>query len=84
MRTDYAEGNSLEVNVKLAAKILSKTMDSTTPSADRIELSVMRRAPGGEVVHEVLSDAQVGALLSQIQREAEAEQQQAEAAAGDI
>jgi 20S proteasome subunit alpha 3 len=59
LKTDYKEENGLAANVKLAVKILSKTMDSTTPSPDRIELSIMRRRTDGTVVHEMLPESLV-------------------------
>jgi 20S proteasome subunit alpha 3 len=59
LKTDFKEENSLATNVKLAVQILSKTMDSTTPSPDRIELSIMRRRLDGTVVHEMLPESMV-------------------------
>jgi hypothetical protein len=59
LKTDYNENNTIEVNLKLAAKILVKTMDSTTPSPDRIELSIMKRNASGVVTLEMLSEQQV-------------------------
>lgn len=84
LKTDYAESNTLSANIKLAAKILSKTMDSTTPSPDRIELSVMRRTPTGAIVHELLPESEVTQLLETLRQEQEAEQKLAEASTGNI
>lgn len=84
LKTDYAESNSLSANIKLAAKILSKTMDSTTPSPDRIELSIMRRSATGTIVHELLPESEVTQLLEVLRLEQEAEQKLAEASTGNI
>lgn len=84
LKTDYSETNPLNTNIKLAVKILSKTMDSTTPSPDRIELSVMRRAANGAVIHEVLPEQEVTQLLETLRREQEAEQAVAESSTGNI
>eukprot|EP01039_Chlorochromonas_danica_P000447 gene447-482_t len=83
LKTDYSENNALEQNLRVAIKILLKTMDSTAPSADRIELSTLTRNALGELVHRTLSDAEVGVLLTDIQAEVEREQKKAEASAGD-
>lgn len=59
MKTDYSEENSLDTNVKLAVKILVKTMDATTPSPERIELMTMRLASDGFLHSENLGEKQV-------------------------
>jgi hypothetical protein len=43
----------------VAIKILLKTMDSSTPSPDRVELSTLRKNKSGEVLHEMLTEEQV-------------------------
>ena len=52
LKTDFVQDASLETNFKLAIKILLKTMDSTAPGADRIELSSLRQDTDGSIVHE--------------------------------
>jgi len=84
LKTDFKEDNALAANVKLGVKILSKTMDSTAPSPDRIELSIMRKRADGSVVHEMLPETLIAALLEQIRKEQEAETQLAESTTGDI
>jgi len=84
LKTDYAETNTVAENLKLAVKILIKTMDSTTPSPERIEISVMKHSEAGEMTLETLSETAVAALIEAIQKEQEAEQKQAEASTGDI
>lgn len=86
LKTDFSETATVETNIKLAVRILIKTMDSTTPSPERVELSVLSQDPAGSgaLVHATLSEAQVSALIAQIQREDEAAKALAEAASGDI
>ena len=85
LKTDFKENASVNDNLKLAIKIILKTMDSTTPTAERIELSKMVKHPtDGSVTHVVLSDAEVAALIEQVQKELDAETAKAEASAGDI
>lgn len=62
LKTDYKPENTVEQNLKVAVKILLKTMDSTTPSPERIELSTLRKADDGSIVHYTLSDAEVRSI----------------------
>lgn len=85
LKTDYAEKNSIDKNLKTAVKILIKTMDSTTPSPERIEISVLRKDPEDDSLnHYTLSAAEVKVLIDEIQKEVEAEQKKAEATIADI
>lgn len=59
LKTDYSENNDLAKNLKIAVKILLKTMDSSTPSPERIELSTITRNEDGDILHVTLKDAQV-------------------------
>ena len=84
LKTDFKENSSVADNLKLAVKILLKTMDSTTPSPERIELSQITQGPDGSGVHVLLSDAQVKTLIDSVQKELDAETAKAEASTGDI
>jgi len=84
LKTDYSENNTISQNLKIAVKILTKTMDSTTPSPERIELSVLRKDEDGTLVHHTLAAAEIQVLLDEIQKELEAEQKKAEATTGDL
>ncbi len=84
LKTDYNETNDLEKNLKIAVKILLKTMDATTPSPERIELSVLKRDTDGAMIHKMLPAEEINALIEIIQKEVEAEQKKAEATAADI
>jgi 20S proteasome subunit alpha 3 len=59
LKTDYKEGSTVDVNSKLAVKILLKTMDAATPSPEKIELSTLKLDASGKIVHVVLGDALV-------------------------
>lgn len=84
LKTDYKETNDVLANLKVAVKILLKTMDSTTPSPERIELSMLKLDEDSRVVHYTLTDAEVQVLIDEIQAEIEAEQKKAEASRGDM
>jgi 20S proteasome subunit alpha 3 len=43
LKTDYSEDMSCEDALKLAVKVMGKTMDTTTPSADKMEFSTLKR-----------------------------------------
>ena len=45
LKTDYSENNDTLKNLKLAVKILLKTMDAATPTPERIEISTMKIDP---------------------------------------
>ena len=84
LKTDYSDANSsVESNLRTAVKILLKTMDASSPSAERFELTVLTREDG-VVVHRVLAEAQVQRLLEDIQAEVEKEKKKAEATSGDV
>jgi hypothetical protein len=68
----------------VAVKILLKTMDSTTPSPERIELSTLKRTEDNHMVHYTLSDEEVNKFITEIQAEIDAEQKKSDAAAGNI
>jgi 20S proteasome subunit alpha 3 len=76
LKSDYTEENDTLKNLKLAVKILLKTMDAATPTPERIEISTMKLDPSlpGRVVHVTLTDAEVGVLIDEIQKEVDAEQ----------
>jgi 20S proteasome subunit alpha 3 len=60
LKTDFVENNSIEENLKLSVRILAKTLDSSAPTPDRIELSVMRRdETTNRIIHTVLSNEEV-------------------------
>lgn len=83
LKTDFSPENDIARNLKLAVKILLKTMDSVTPSPDRIELSYLRKTTAG-VEHVKVGDNAVSGLIEEIQREEASEQKKATASSGDI
>merc|ERR1711879_587347 len=49
LKQDYSDEFSVQEALKLAVKVLSKTMDSTALSPDKLEFSVLRRAAAGHI-----------------------------------
>lgn len=46
LKSEYEEGASVGDCLKLAVKVLNKTMDSTTPSPDKMEFTTITRVNG--------------------------------------
>lgn len=46
LKSDYEEGTSVEACLKLAVKVLNKTMDSTTPTPEKMEFTTITRVNG--------------------------------------
>lgn len=85
LKTDYKDTSTVQENMKIAVKILLKTMDATSPSPERIELSTLvRDSTTGKVMHCTLADDAVKVLIDEITKEEEAANKKAEASAADI
>lgn len=66
LKTEYDEDCTVEQALELAVKVLSKTMDTTTPSPERVEFSILRKASDGSIVQTVLKDDEVVALIARV------------------
>lgn len=78
LKTDYVENNTLVNNLKISLKILLKTMDSTTPTPDRFELSTLTKDENGDITHIMISEDDIAKLLTQVQSEIEIETKKSE------
>lgn len=65
LRQDYKEDITLDEALKLVIKVLSKTMDSTQLTADKLELTSVTRE-GGEVKYHVYTDKDMEPLLAAV------------------
>jgi 20S proteasome subunit alpha 3 len=72
---------SLDDALMLAVKVLSKTMDTTSPSADKVEIATVTRV-NGEVKYKVMDKNELEALLKKAEVILKAEA--AKEAAADI
>lgn len=76
LKQDFKDEITLEEAVKLIIKVLSKTMDSTTLSPEKIELSTVRRDEGNdEVLFHIYEDAELTPLLDAVNQEREKEKE---------
>merc|ERR1711879_447253 len=63
LKQDYSDEFSVQEALKLAVKVLSKTMDSTALSPDKLEFSVLRRAAAGHIEFHSLTEKEIADLL---------------------
>merc|ERR1712173_41247 len=64
MRQDWKEGLKLQEALELTAKVLTKTMDSANPNAERLEFGIVERVSPTQVRFRMLSDAEVNKLMA--------------------
>ena len=54
--------------LKLAVKVLAKSMDTTSPTADKMEFTMLQRDPTtGSLTQSVMSEAAIQVMLDEIQ-----------------
>jgi 20S proteasome subunit alpha 3 len=63
LKTDYKEDMKLSDALVLAVKVLSKTMDTTTPTSEKMEFATVTRDADGKVVYHVFTKAELEGLL---------------------
>merc|ERR1711862_495621 len=49
MRQDWKEGLKMQDTLELAAKVLTKTMDTASPNAEKLEFAVVEKTSSGQV-----------------------------------
>ena len=81
LQADYAEGLDAAAAVKLAVKVLSKAMDSTALSPDKVELATLTRDAAGRVEFRVFEEAELKPLLDAVNAEQVAAKAREQAAA---
>jgi len=64
LKTEYKEEASIEEQTLLAIKVLSKTMDTTTPTVNKIEIATITREDG-EVKYRVMGKEELKLKLKQ-------------------
>ena len=71
LKTDYKEdGVTVEDALKLAVKVLNKTMDGTAASADKMELFTMTLNDEKQCVHHILTAKEAQTVIDQVEAEA--------------
>ncbi|KAL6782337.1 POA3 [Auxenochlorella protothecoides x Auxenochlorella symbiontica] len=69
LQGDYAEDVDLERAVRLVIKVMSKTMDSTTLTPDKVELATLSRTDAGRLVYRVFTAAELQPVLDAVNSE---------------
>lgn len=64
MKQDWKPGMKLQEALELTAKVLVKTMDTASPTAERLEFGVVYKTPEGQVKFRTLKDAEVNKLMA--------------------
>mmetsp|Transcript_70046 Transcript_70046/g.182410 ORF Transcript_70046/g.182410 Transcript_70046/m.182410 type:complete len:255 (+) Transcript_70046:70-834(+) len=64
MRQDWKEGMKLQEALELTAKVLTKTMDTANPNAEKLEFGIVEKTASGKVAFRMLSDAEVNKLMA--------------------
>jgi 20S proteasome subunit alpha 3 len=65
LKQDYEETMGLKEACGLAVKVLSKTMDSTKLSSEKIEFATVGRTKGGKVYHHLWDAEEIDTLLKE-------------------
>ncbi|BBG99814.1 20S proteasome alpha subunit C1, partial [Prunus dulcis] len=66
LKQDYKDDMTREEGVQLALKVLSKTMDSTSLTPEKLELAEVFRSPSGKVKYQVCPPASLSKLLEKV------------------
>ncbi len=82
LKKEYQEECNIEDALKLAVKVLNKTMDSVTPTPDNMEFSILKINPETKkLVQHVMKEAEVQGLLDELKKEEDEEKAREEAKA---
>ena len=65
LKQEYEETMNLRQALGLAAKVICKSMDTTTPSADQFEIVTLTRPDGKNMVYRTLSQNEVSEILQE-------------------
>ncbi|OQS07108.1 proteasome subunit alpha [Thraustotheca clavata] len=65
LKNDYKEDMTVDEALKFSVKVMGKTMDTTTPTAEKLEFSTLTRSANGKLIHRLLSAAETELLLKE-------------------
>lgn len=65
LKTDYQQECTLREALILAAKVLGKSMDTTSPNADKFEIGIITRNEQGEVIQRRVEGDELNAILEE-------------------
>jgi len=71
LKTDYEETMDTKAAMKLAVKVLTKSMDATSDMSDKLEICIVSKSgDGGAVTQTMLPEAELAAIVAEVQAEA--------------
>lgn len=70
LKGEYKEGLDCDAALELAVKVMTKTVDITSPTSENMELATLTLDSKGKVVQKVLSNEQVDALIKKVEEAA--------------
>ena len=68
LKADYKEDLTIQQGIKLAAKVICKTMDTTSPDPERVEVMTLTRTNKGNRFA-TLSNEEVGGFITELAAE---------------
>lgn len=69
LKQEYKDGMSEEDALKLAVKVMNKTMDTTAPSAEKVEFMTLTKDEDGKLIQNFMSEKDTKALLDMVAKE---------------
>mmetsp|Transcript_68876 Transcript_68876/g.192397 ORF Transcript_68876/g.192397 Transcript_68876/m.192397 type:complete len:186 (+) Transcript_68876:610-1167(+) len=69
LKNEYEETATVSDALKLAAKVLQKTMDATSATAEKVEFMVLTKE-GGKLVQRILPESETTAVLAAVAADA--------------
>ena len=68
MVSEYSPDLTVQDALKLAVKVLAKSMDTSSPTADKMEFTMLQRdSVTGSLTQSVMSEAAIQGMLDEIQ-----------------
>jgi len=64
MRQDWKEDMNVQDALELAAKVLTKTMDTASPNAEKLEFGILEKLSSGKIKFRTLKDTEVNKLMA--------------------
>merc|ERR1712056_160085 len=64
MRQDWKEGLKTQEALELTAKVLTKTMDTANPTAEKLEFGIVEKTESGQVRFRMLKDTEINKLMA--------------------
>lgn len=73
LKSDFEEDISLKNALKLAVKVVAKTIDTHEPKPEKFEIAYITKNEEGTIVQKELSNEELSTFLDEIKAEADAE-----------